>query len=140
VDTIEPSTRPYAVFAGILADGTAMAGASGTPGADRQTGAGDFPDPPLSDALAAELHVAAEALNVAPPAGAASADAVPSGPDLTGPPPVLVARAFAVFTQLFGAVSFEIFGRLNNVIDERRDWFDWQMRSMAAYLGLVPRR
>ena len=43
-------------------------------------------------------------------------------------------------THLFGAVNFELFGRLNNVIDERNEWFDRQLRDLAASMGLSPRR
>jgi AcrR family transcriptional regulator len=150
-DTIEPSTRPYAVFAMILADGMAAATARGDGGSgDAGAGAADsgdavaeaaagpaFADPPLTDRLAGELHQASMGLNVGPSEGMTGAPP-PSGDTPMGPPPVLIARTFAVFTQLFGAISFELFGRLNNVISDRREWYDWQLRSMAAYLGLSP--
>jgi hypothetical protein len=38
--------------------------------------------------------------------------------------------------QLFGAVSFELFGQLNNVVEERATFFEYQMRSVARLLGL----
>ena len=41
------------------------------------------------------------------------------------------------WTQLLGALNFELFGQLNNVITDPCDWFDWQLRSMAAYVGLT---
>ena len=47
---------------------------------------------------------------------------------------------FGAVTHLFGAVNFELFGRLNNVIDERNEWFDRQLRDLAASMGLSPRR
>jgi hypothetical protein len=37
---------------------------------------------------------------------------------------------------VFGAISFDLFGRLNNVIDERDAWYDHQMRAMAAFMGI----
>ena len=158
-DTVEPSTRPYAVFAMILADGMALAtahgdgeGGSDGAGVGAARGAGDgatagpaFDDPPLTDQLAGELHQASMALNAGPsedmtgaPPPSPERSVEFSGDAPTGPPPVLIARTFAVFTQLFGAISFELFGRLNNVISDRREWYDWQLRSMAAYLGLSP--
>jgi AcrR family transcriptional regulator len=47
-----------------------------------------------------------------------------------------MARGMIAWTALFGAISFELFGQLNNVITERDAWFDHQARSMAAFLGL----
>ena len=48
----------------------------------------------------------------------------------------VVARAMIAWTEVFGAISFDLFGRLNNVIDERDAWFDHQMRAMAAFIGI----
>ena len=42
-------------------------------------------------------------------------------------------------TQVFGAVNFEVFGRLNRVFSERGEWFDRQVRDMAVRIGLSPR-
>jgi AcrR family transcriptional regulator len=47
-----------------------------------------------------------------------------------------MARGLIAWTELFGAISFELFGRINNVIDERRDWYDFQARAMAEFVGL----
>jgi AcrR family transcriptional regulator len=57
-------------------------------------------------------------------------------PDIASAP---FARGLVAWTELFGAINFELFGRLDNVIAERRDWFDWQLRSMASYIGLGER-
>ena len=46
-----------------------------------------------------------------------------------GIPPQLMARGVASWTQLFGAISFELFGQYNNVIHNRREFFDHQMRA-----------
>jgi AcrR family transcriptional regulator len=54
-------------------------------------------------------------------------------PDVS--PPVL-ARGLGAWIQLFGNVSFEVFGQLNNVIADRRAFFDHQMRAQAAYVGV----
>jgi AcrR family transcriptional regulator len=51
--------------------------------------------------------------------------------------PAGTARFLTAATHLFGAISFEVFGRLNNVFTDRVGWYDWQLRSMTAYLGLV---
>ena len=38
--------------------------------------------------------------------------------------------------HLFGAVSFELFGQLNNAIDARETYFDVQMNLMADLIGI----
>ena len=53
-----------------------------------------------------------------------------------GVPEEIFARGLTAWIQLFGAVSFEVFGQLNNTINERRTFFDHQMRTMAALIGL----
>ena len=51
------------------------------------------------------------------------------------PPPVL-ARGLGAWIQLFGAVSFELFGQLATVVDDPRAFFDHQMRAQARYVGI----
>jgi len=46
-----------------------------------------------------------------------------------------MARGLIAWTELFGALNFELFGRLNNTIDERDAWFDHQMRLMVDWIG-----
>jgi AcrR family transcriptional regulator len=48
-------------------------------------------------------------------------------------------RALVAWTLVFGALNFELFGRIDTLIDERDEWFDVQMRSLLDYLG-VPER
>ena len=53
-------------------------------------------------------------------------------------PPRLVGAAMAAFIQLCGAVSAELFGQLNNSVDEdRRGFFEFQMRGAASFAGLT---
>ena len=53
-------------------------------------------------------------------------------------PPRLVGATIAAFVQLLGAVSAELFGQLQNSIDEdRRGFFEFQMRGAAAFIGLL---
>jgi AcrR family transcriptional regulator len=47
-----------------------------------------------------------------------------------------MARGLIAWTELFGALNFELFGRLNNTIDQRADWYDHQMRALAGWLGI----
>ncbi len=51
-------------------------------------------------------------------------------------PEALLARGFLGWTHLVGALSFEIFGQLNDVIEAREDYFDHQMRQVADLIGL----
>ena len=54
--------------------------------------------------------------------------------------PGLPREVFAVGTiawiHIFGAVSFELFGQLNNVIEARDEYFDYQMGQIARLVGL----
>ncbi|MEH1015393.1 TetR/AcrR family transcriptional regulator [Micromonospora sp. CPCC 206060] len=53
-----------------------------------------------------------------------------------GLPEALLARGMAGWTQLFGLISFEIFGRLNNGVHHQDAYFDHQTRLMADLVGL----
>lgn len=53
-----------------------------------------------------------------------------------GLPEGLFARGTIGWIHLFGAVSFELFGQLNNVIEAREAYFDYQMRRVADLIGL----
>jgi AcrR family transcriptional regulator len=72
---------------------------------------------PVPDGLRAELTAVAEQV-------------------AAGAPPSLLARGMTAWIQLFGAVSFELFGQLNNVIGDRAAFFEYQMRSVATLIGL----
>lgn len=49
----------------------------------------------------------------------------------------VMAQALIAWTEVFGAISFELFGRFNNTITDLEAWFDHQARVMAAFLGLT---
>ncbi|WP_203825417.1 TetR/AcrR family transcriptional regulator [Actinoplanes palleronii] len=52
-------------------------------------------------------------------------------------PAHLVGATMYGFVHLCGAISTELYGQLNNSIDEdRRGFFEWQMRATAAFAGL----
>lgn len=53
-----------------------------------------------------------------------------------GLPEALLARGMAGWTQLFGLISFELFGRLAGVIPRRDEYFDHQTALMADLIGL----
>ena len=51
------------------------------------------------------------------------------------PVPVL-ARAMTVWAQLYGTISFELFGRYTNAITDYDAYFELQLKVMARHLGL----
>jgi AcrR family transcriptional regulator len=57
-------------------------------------------------------------------------------PGWGGVPPAVFARLMTAWAQLFGAISFELFGRLQNVIVDYDAFFDYQLRAMATHVGL----
>ncbi|MEU8296691.1 TetR-like C-terminal domain-containing protein [Micromonospora sp. NPDC048909] len=53
-----------------------------------------------------------------------------------GLPEALLARGMAGWTQLFGLISFELFGRINESLKHRDAYFDHQTALMADLIGL----
>ncbi len=53
-----------------------------------------------------------------------------------GLPEAVMFLGMIAWIHLFGAVSFELFGQLNNVIEAREEFFDRQMGVMADVIGL----
>lgn len=52
--------------------------------------------------------------------------------------PRVIADTIAAFFQICGAISFELFGQLNNTVeDDRRGFFDYQLRAAARLAGLT---
>jgi AcrR family transcriptional regulator len=52
-----------------------------------------------------------------------------------GVPPEVLSRGLAAWTQLFGAISFELFGHFRNVIDDLEAFFDHEMRQAAKRIA-----
>jgi AcrR family transcriptional regulator len=55
-----------------------------------------------------------------------------------GVAPAVMARGLLVWTELFGAVSFDIFNRLDGIVADRDAWFDQQVVALSRYIGLRP--
>ncbi len=53
-----------------------------------------------------------------------------------GLPETILMRGMIGWIHLFGAISFELFGQLNNVIEARDEFFALQMGAMADLIGL----
>lgn len=58
-------------------------------------------------------------------------DALPGSP-----PEAVLAVGFTLWTQLFGLINFEVFGRMNGLIEARQEYFDHQIHVMADLAGL----
>ena len=118
-DTTVAALRTATVLVQILIDGH-RSGAlrPDRPLTDRPHPDGPPADGPLPDAVRDDLRAVAD--GIAP-----------------GLPPQVLARGTIAWIHLFGAVSFELFGQLNNVIEAREDYFDYQMHQMADLVGLA---
>jgi AcrR family transcriptional regulator len=106
-DTVPPATRTTAVLAALLRDAVAA-----------RSGSGDGGGPPLPAAVREDLR------------------RIAADPRFGGIPDAALARGLALWTELFGMLSFELFGQFNNVIEHRDAFFDFQMRTAAAVAGL----
>lgn len=54
-----------------------------------------------------------------------------------GVAPDAVVRAFLAWTQLFGFVSFELFGHLVGVVEDNNALFDQAVQDMGAFVGIA---
>ena len=48
-----------------------------------------------------------------------------------------IIRSVAAWMQLFGAVNFEVFGRLGDIVEDVEAVFDQSVRDMSAFVGIV---
>ncbi|HTS99128.1 MAG TPA: TetR/AcrR family transcriptional regulator [Streptosporangiaceae bacterium] len=144
--TVASAIRVFQVLGGILADawretgegtggtggargeaGDARGEAGGTRGeaGDARGGArgqrsGGIPGPaaqPVPPELAAQTAIIADA--IAP-----------------GVPAAMIARALVAWTQLFGMVSFELFGQFVGTVEPADEFFGYALAQMADYIGL----
>ena len=51
-------------------------------------------------------------------------------------PVTVLARGMIAWAQLFGALSFELFGRLTGAVTDYDAYFDHQLKAMAGFVGL----
>jgi AcrR family transcriptional regulator len=77
-----------------------------------------FPGPPLAEGLAAQLNELAKQV----------------APEL---PAEVLNRAIVAWTQLFGMISFELFGQLVGSVDPSDEFFAHTAAQMADFVGLV---
>jgi AcrR family transcriptional regulator len=105
-DTIAAASRTAAVLVQILADGHTAHTISAPAAAPR-----------LARAVRADLAAARDQIS-------------------PGLPEEVLLLGMTGWLQLFGTVSFELFGQLNNVIEARAEFFDLQMTLMADLMGI----
>lgn len=87
----------------------------------------------LREAVAAGLEVPRERVSRAVRADLAGISQYPGLEDV---PPALLARGMTMWALLFGAVSFELFGRYGEAIAHPDEYFDHQVRLSLDYLGM----
>lgn len=111
-ETIPPAARVPAALISIMRDAAAagLLTAPPEPGAPPEEGA-------LPEGLAAQAEVARAAIGSDVPLG-------------------VLARGVIAWTQLFGMVSFELFGQFANTFDPADHLFDYAAARMAAFIGL----
>jgi AcrR family transcriptional regulator len=107
-DTIAAAARTPVVLVAILTDGYA----SGAITAAGFRASASLPGPVRADLARTRDQIAADL------------------------PEELMNAGLTSWLQLFGVVSFELFGQFNNVIDARAEFFDQQMELMADLMGI----
>jgi AcrR family transcriptional regulator len=119
-ETVAPAARAAAVIGGVLRDAW-LAGelaAGGGPGGPSAAGSGSGSGPgSLPAPLAGQAGLVAAA--IAP-----------------GVPAPVMARSLIAWTQLFGMISFELFGQFVGSLEPADAFFAWAVDQMADYAGL----
>ena len=107
VDTIDPAARVSAVFLTLVSDASAAGEIAARPQGERAA--------PMPAGVRADLVRLRELAAL----------------DLDDE---VLSRSLAVWTQMFGTISFELFGHLHNVVEDYDGFFDVQMRAAWRYL------
>ncbi|MDQ6851303.1 MAG: TetR/AcrR family transcriptional regulator [Actinomycetota bacterium] len=58
-------------------------------------------------------------------------------PGFSGVTTAVLARGMTAWAQLFGTLSFELFGRLTGAVTDYDAYFEHQLKAMSSYLGLT---
>jgi len=117
--TIGPATRVPLAFMRVLRDAVASGDMpAGDDGGDDGSAAG----PRLDGALANQA--------------AAIAAALVAVPGLTAVPPEVVVRGVIAWTQLFGMISFELFGQFVGAFEPADALFEYAVAQLATFVGL----
>jgi AcrR family transcriptional regulator len=119
--TVAPAARVPLALGGLLAE------------AWKDPAGHETPAPAGPPARAAGL---AQTDQAALPGRLASQAEVVAAAIAPGVPPAVIARALIAWTQLFGMVSFELFGQLVGSADPADDFFSYSVEQMADLVGL----
>ena len=115
-DTVAPAARVPLVLGQLVRDSCAAQAASAAGTAAAPPAAP--PVPPLPALLAAQAAIVAGA--IAP-----------------GVPEPLIVRVLIAWTQLFGMISFELFGQFVGSADPADDFFGYAIEQMIAYIPIA---
>jgi hypothetical protein len=124
--TIGPAARVPLAFAGLLGEALAHGELGGPDGAAGVSGA----SLPVTGVLAEQAGALSAALTQSVPGGG-GAGAAPAAL----PPDVLV-RAVIAWAQLFGMISFELFGQFVGSFEPADALFGHAAQQLAAFVGL----
>jgi AcrR family transcriptional regulator len=105
-DTVGPASRPVLAIIRVLRDGLERGAVEADPG-DR-----------IPRAVRTDL------------------EAILALPGFGGLPAPVLARGMTAWAQLFGTVSFELFGRYTGAITDYDAYAEHQLRAMARYVGI----
>lgn len=95
----------------------------------------------LMVAIARDASSGNDLVPAGPPVSTPLTDAfesIAAVPGLDGGRPDQMAAVAIAWTEVFGAITFELFGRLANSGLDAQAWFDHQVDAMARYIGLSP--
>jgi AcrR family transcriptional regulator len=110
--TIASAVRVARVLGGILAEVRTAAG-----GAQARSPRSQSQSLPLPPALAEQTALVAEAIS-------------------PGTPADVIARGLIAWTQLFGLISFEVFGQFVGALEPADAFFGYAVEQMAGFIGL----
>ena len=88
----------------------------------------------LADAV--ERGVVAVPADRLPKAVRADAEAIRTAPGYERIPTTVLARLMSVWAQMYGTISFELFGRYTNAVHDLDAYYEHQLRVMARHVGL----
>jgi len=134
--TIGPAARVPLAFAGLLGEALARGELAGPGEADTAgTAAGALP---VTGPLAAQADALSAALArpVPGPGGAADDAGEAGGAAPAALPPDVLVRAVIAWTQLFGMISFELFGQFVGSFEPADALFGHAAKQLAAFVGL----
>ena len=124
-DTVPPASRVALALLEPVRRGYTHNALSETATVDNGLGP-PLDSPPLGTTLAGQLRELTRQLRTTSPH--------PAQPL----PEPLMARVLIAWTQLFGMVSFELFGHLVGSVDPSDDFFEYAVTQMAWFIGLAP--